>query len=148
MIFKKWLENEFSGVSFPNRGSDTPASDEVKRTGLQPQVDAQEIETKQKKSQDKILAIDSQMKHFEVDIPSGDEESDPKVAKFKSLWDKFKKKWDEIKMKDDNKEDESGQDGLGGTLGNSNFVNSMQQNPNLTPNNVSQLGVGPGNFGG
>ncbi|MGZ7281804.1 hypothetical protein ACXWQV_09660, partial [Streptococcus pyogenes] len=83
-----------------------------------------------------------------VDIPEGDEESSPKVVKFKSLWEKFKKKWDEIKMKDDHKENEGGQDnGLANTLGNSNFVNSMQQRPNMVPPNDNQLPAGPGNYG-
>lgn len=146
MKFKIWFETDAPGIPMINKGSDTPASDEVKRTGLQPQVDAQEIETKQKKSQDKVLAIDGQMKRFEVDIPQGDE-GDEKVNKFKKLWEKFKKKWDEIKMKDDQIEDEGGLDnGLADTSGDSNFVNSMQQHPNMVPPNDNQMPAGPGNY--
>jgi hypothetical protein len=85
------------------------------------------------------------MKRFETEIPTGDEESSPKVVKFKNLWEKFKNKWDEIKMKDDKKENEG--DALGNTLGNSKFVNSKQQHPNMVPPNDNQLPAGPGNYG-
>lgn len=147
MKFKIWFETDSPlGVNAPfanNRGSDSPASDEVKRTGLQPQVDSQEIETKQKNDQDKILAIDGQMKRFEVEIPTGE----GKVKKFKSLWDKFKEKWDEIKMKDETPDEGGLDNGLANTTGDSDYVNNMQQHPNMVPTNQNQLAAGPGNYG-
>ena len=63
--FKQWMEDEASlGAASPemappmvNKNADTTASDEVKRTNLQPQVDSQEIETKSKKEQDRYLKV-------------------------------------------------------------------------------------------
>jgi hypothetical protein len=143
MKFRKWVENEIPTV---NRGSGTPASDEVMRTGLQPQVDSQEIETKQKKGQDKILAIDAMLKRFESEIPEGDDTS--KLKRFKRLWEKLQKKWDEIKMEDDQGEGEGSPDGgLASNLGDTNLTNAMRQHPNMVPPNDNQLPTGPGNYG-
>jgi len=103
MNFKNWVEQEASlGGRFPeigplpvNRGSDTPASDGVKRTGLQPQVDAQELNTKSHKEQDNVLAIDSGMEHMDTALPDGDDTDTPKINRFKKLWDELKEKWEE-----------------------------------------------------
>ena len=147
MRFRTWIEDAGLGSNTPmmmapmdNRGSDTPASDEVKRTGLQPQVDAQEIETKAKKDQDKILAIDGTIERMDKELPQGEADEDShKFNKFKWLWKKFREKWDEIKMKDE--EPTSGEDnGLASTLPDKNYVSTMQQNPNMVP---VQPGQGP-----
>jgi hypothetical protein len=127
--------------SMDNRGSDTPASDEVKRTGLQPQVDSQEIGTKAKKDQDKIMAIDATIQRFDNELPKGESEEDgPKFNKFKWLWDKFKKKWEEIKVRDESPV--PGEDnGLASTLPDKNYIDTMQQHPNMVPEVPNQ---GPG----
>ncbi len=130
----------------PNRGSDTPASDEVKRTGLQPQVDAQEIHTKQKDEQDKILAIDAGIEHLDKEVPEGDVEEMPKINQFKTLWKQFKEKWDELKMSQDTSTDPDGDGGLGDTHGDANYVNAMRQHPNAVPS-LPNYPAGPGTFG-
>lgn len=143
MRFKTWMENEaglgaempttLGSVTSPNRGSDTPASSEVKRTGLQPQVGAEEISTKQKDEQDKIQAIDAEIQRLDKDIPRPGKEESNKLYKFKSLWDKFKEKWEELKTSDDNDEESPTGSGLADTMGDTNFVNTMQQHPNMVP---------------
>ncbi len=148
MNFKNWFESEASlGSMSPemsppmvNRGSDTPASDEVKRTGLQPQVDAQDIDTKTK-NQDRMSAIDSGMEHLEKTLPDDD---DPKVNQFKKLWDQLKKKWEAIKMND---EPPSPEDQGLGDVDDPNYVNMMQQHPNMAITADDQGPHGPGIFG-
>jgi hypothetical protein len=149
MRFRSWMEQDAGlGAATPemmtNRGSDTPASDAVKRTGLQPQVDAQEIETKQKKDQDRLLAIDAAIQRVDKDFPQGKEDS-PKINKFRKLWEKLKEKWDEIKVADDEAR-EPGDNGLAQTSPHSNFMTAMQQSPNMAPTQP-QFPAGPGSFG-
>jgi len=122
-----------------NRGNDAPASDEVKRTGLQPQVDAQDIETKEK-DQDRLLAIDSGIEHLEKTLP---EDDDPKVNQFRELWKELKKKWEAIKMNDEPPSPE--EHGLG-DMDDPDYVNTMQQHPNMALTGDQQP-HGPGIFG-
>lgn len=98
MQFKIWVEERGLGT-IPAYGNNTmtPASDKVKQTGLQPQVDSHEIHTKEKEDTDSVLAIDAKLEKIENEFP---EPKGPKVKKFKKLWDKFKEKWETIKMKD------------------------------------------------
>lgn len=142
MRFNVWMEVEASLgsnmpdmlASMPNRGSNTPASDEVKRTGLQPQVDSQEIHTKEKDEQDKLMAIDAGIERLDKEIPKGSDSDAPKLNKFKEIWNNLKEKWDEIKISDD--EDDQGLDGEGGlgdNVGNNKYTQTMQQNPNMMP---------------
>lgn len=156
MKFRSWLEFSATslggeagmGANIPdilassNRGSDTPASDAVKRTGLQPQVDAQEIETKEKDQQDRILAIDGGVERLDSIVPGGGDA--PKLAKFRSLWQQFKDKWDKIKTTDDAAVSAL-DDGLGDT-NDEKYQSTMRQRPNmvLAPN---QYPAGPGTFG-
>lgn len=129
----------------PNRGSDTPASAEVKRTGLQPQVGAQEIHTKQKDRQDKIQAIDSAVQHFDKDLPGNEDgDEDSKINKFKKLWGDLKQKWEDLKMDQDDEGDDSG--GLGDDNGDEKYTSTMRQNPNMVPA-PQQMPAGPGVFG-
>jgi hypothetical protein len=121
-------------ASMPNRGTDTPASDEVRRTGLQPQVDAEEIHTKEKDEQDKILAIDGSIKRFDSEMPDGSDSDTPKVNKFKEIWNNLKEKWDEIKMDDGSEEDNIG-GGLSGNVGDQKYLKTMHQYPNMMPPN-------------
>lgn len=86
MRFKIWLENEGS----------TPASAEVIRTGLQPQVDAEEIHTSQKDDIDKLMAIDSHMERIKASLRGINTASDKSKAlkdfakKMTSEWENFK----------------------------------------------------------
>lgn len=137
--FQTWrvIRENSVNAGFPEimqKGGDTPASDEVKRTNLQPQVDAQELQTKGKKEQDRILAIDGELERIDANLPSDDEDSD-KVNEFKKLWDKMKKKWDAIKMSDDKTQVEEPEDkgGLGSNMGDPNYLQTMQQHPNMVP---------------
>lgn len=101
MRLRLWLEKEGLGyfgmtnVSGTNRGSNTPASDEVKRTGLQPQVGSDEIDTKEKDETEKLDKIDAELQRMDVELPSS--ETSTKVAKFKQFWNDLKMKWDRIK---------------------------------------------------
>jgi hypothetical protein len=130
----------------PNRGTDTPASDEVKRTGLQPQVDAQEIHTKQKDEQDKILAIDASIERLDKEIPNGKDEKTPKVNKFRELWDKLKEKWDQLKMDASDSDQEPDGDGGLGDAQDPGYTDTMRQYPNMVPAQQN-LPAGPGTFG-
>ncbi len=128
----------------PNRGSDTPASAEVKRTGLQPQVDAQEIETKQKKEQDRLQAIDTGIQRLDQEIPDGDDEDTPKTNRFRKLWEKLKADWDELKVSD-NDDDQEDQSGLGDHQ-QKDYEDTMRKYPNMVPAQ-DQFPAGPGTFG-
>lgn len=138
--FKNWLEDNSLNSDFPelwaDRGSETPASDEVKRTNLQPQVDAQEIQTKAKTEQDKILAIDADIERMSTNLPEGDEDNQ-KLNRFKKLWDKMKEKWEKIKMSDEMPAEDK-PEGLGSNTGNQDFLKQMQQHPNMSPINATQ----------
>lgn len=142
MNFKTWIENETLGTMSPemmtNRGSDTPASDEVKRTNLQPQVDSQEPT---EGNGDEVSAIDAAIEHLEKDLPP-DSESD-KINDFKKLWTKMKEKWDRIKMQ---QPEPSESEGLGNSTGDEHYLNNMKQHPNMIPAGNFQI-HGPGTFG-
>lgn len=153
MNFKSWMENEASlgsgtpemgAMSVTNRGSETNASDAVKQSGLQPQVDSQEIETKSGIEQDAILAIDSEIEHMDMQIPAGDDADSPKINQFKQMWEELKAAWNNIKMANDTPPPESG---FGTDMGDPKYLQMMQQNPNMVPgNDRGQIG-GPGTFG-
>jgi hypothetical protein len=154
--FKRWIEDEASlGGMSPemappavNNGSNTPASDEVKRTNLQPQVDSQEIETKSKKEQDRILAIDSDIEHMSMSLPDGEDADTPKVNKFKQMWDQLKAQWDQVKMMDEIPDDGSEDSGLGSEEGDEDYMKQMQRFPNMVPQTgQNQQQNGPGIFG-
>ena len=154
MNFKIWVEEEGASMGsmtpemMPpiNRGSDAPASDQVKQTGLQPQVDAQEIDTKSKREQDAILAIDSDIEHMSNNMPDGDDTDTPKLNKFKQMWDQLKSAWDEIKMADN---DPAGpQDDALGDAEDRDYTDMMKQHPNMVPSGGEGQGPhGPGIFG-
>ncbi len=100
MKFRSWLSDHGSpGLASPTLGSDVNntdgavASGEVQRTGLQPQVDSQEIRTKQKDQQDKIQAINGALKRLDSELPQGNLEDMPAVKNFRSLFDKLVKQW-------------------------------------------------------
>jgi hypothetical protein len=142
-IFKNWLEDAGLGGMSPelmsDRGSNTPGSDEVKRTNLQPQVDAQD--SPEAKDQDRVLAIDSEIEHLEKNLPDKSKEPSP-TNEFRKLWDDLKLKWDKIKM---NKVPQ-GQEGLGSTGGDPGYLTAMQQAPNMVPASDRNFPHGPGTF--
>jgi hypothetical protein len=147
MSFKTWIEEQemsLGGMSpelMMNRGSETPASDEVKRTNMQPQVDAEE--PKSAKDADRISAIDAGLEHLDSILPNKSE-AGTKTRQFRKIWSDLKKKWDHIKMKNDIPSQED--TGLGNTIGNTRYIQSMQQHPNMVPSNAHQIS-GPGIFG-
>lgn len=126
---------ESFGAPWPNRGSDTPASDEVKRTGLQPQVGAEEIHTKQKEENDEVAAVDAGIEKFDRQINGGGR----RVGEFRRRWQELKDEWQRIKLKDD------GEGGLGDS-DDSDYRKAMLQHPNMVPA-APQLPAGPGTFG-
>lgn len=136
MRFRTWIESEASlNSGFPevypnvNRGAATVASDEVLRTGLQPQVDSQEIHTKQKDEQDKIQAIDATIQRADVEFPQGSSDSQ-KVSEFKKLWDSLKEKWHNLKVQKESPA-ELDTNGLGSAR-DDEFTQMMQRNPNMS----------------
>ena len=147
MSFKTWIEDQemsMGGMSpelMTNRGSEAPASDEVKRTNMQPQVDAQE--PKLAKDVDRVSAIDAGIEHLEKVLPQETDEGS-KSNEFKKLWSQLKEKWDKVKM--DNKAPSPEDIGLGMATGDQKYLQSMQQHPNMVPTNGSQM-AGPGTFG-
>lgn len=151
MKFRTWVEEGSLGSGTPemlppqfvNKGSDTPASDEVKRTGLQPQVDAPN--SKADKEKDAVSAVDSEIAHFDNGIPEEDDDT-PKINQFKQLWDQLKEKWEQIKMSEKQPEEDQ-ETGLGNAK-NDKFTQTMRQFPNMMPMSPqSQDQGGPGTFG-
>jgi hypothetical protein len=147
MNFKTWVEDQemsLGGMSpelMINRGSDTPASDEVKRTNMQPQVDAKEPELA--KDADRVSAIDAGLEHLDTVLPQ-QSEAGSKTSQFKKIWSRFKQKWDQIKQ---GKADQEQEDiGLGASTGDPRYLQAMQQHPNMVPSSGSQI-HGPGTFG-
>ena len=147
MSFRTWIEDQemsLGGMSpelMSNRGSDTPASDEVKRTNMQPQVDAQE--PKLAKDVDRVSAIDAAIEHLDKVVPQ-ESDAGSRTRAFKNMWSQFKRKWDKVKM---NKETPPPEEtGLGQATGDQKYLKAMQQHPNMIPTNGYQIN-GPGTFG-
>lgn len=139
MKLKTWLETD-AGLTtqFPqmqvNRGSSTPASDPVLRTGLQPQVDSEDIHTDQKDEQDKIQAIDGALQRADSEMPQGRQGS-RKLSKFQKMWGTLKEKWEELKI-DKSSDDVVDTNGLGSVQGDEEMLQYMQQNPNSVPPSI------------
>ena len=131
MKFINWLENEHDP---------TVASAEVKRTNLQPQVDSEEIHTKEKEDHDKVMALDAELEQLDSKISGSDS---PRLNKFRELWNELKLKWDEIKVSDPKQPDDGG---LGRETGDQNYLRNMQRYPNMIPAR-DQGPNGPGIFG-
>lgn len=124
----------------PNRGTSTPASDAVRRTGLQPQVDSHEIRTTAKNEQDKIQAIDSILQRIDQEIPDSDSE---KVTKFKKMWNNMKEKWEKLKLNQDLLGKEIETTGLGSNKGDERLISYMQNNPNALLTGPNQVPTSP-----
>lgn len=148
MKFRQWCESEFEsglGTGTPemsqvNRGSDTPGSDEVKRRGLQPQVDTEDVDEKAD-NQDQLGAIDSGIEHLSAAIPR--DTNNPKVNKFKELLDMLRNQWDKVKMQKSDAEPEQGL----GQAEDPKYTDTMRQFPNMVPVQDYSGPHGPGIFG-
>lgn len=125
--FTNWLESMGSLANF-GQGTEAPASDEVKRTGLQPQVDAQDIRTKSKAEQDKISAVDGQLERIDDILASVNEEESPKLMKFKKMWKELLQNWEQIKYQEE--------------MPNKQKSFMMQNQPLSTPQLPHGLGIG------
>ena len=86
MRFKFWVEND-----------QAPASAEVIRSGLQPQVDSQEIKTQQKDDSDKIMAIDSHLQRIAAILPSLKTNESGKMEKVAQFIRETMRTWNQIK---------------------------------------------------
>ena len=95
MEFRTWIENEIDGKA----ADMAPASSEVIKTGLQPQVDAKDIKTRQKDEHDKLMALDGHFQRIATIIPSltGDSDKLKTIARFCK---KVMAKWEELKSDD------------------------------------------------
>jgi|688.fasta_scaffold56382_7 hypothetical protein len=141
MRFKTWIESENSlngripEIFPPNRGTSTPASDMVRRTGLQPQVGSNEIQTDAKDSNDKLLAIDAMLQRVDHELPKTGSD---KIAKFKNLWKSLRQKWEDLKVSDEYSPQEIDTNGLASAAGDEKFMQYMQNNPNAVPTGPNQ----------
>lgn len=137
MRFRTWINSENSlNAGFPevlaqvNKADSVPASAEVIRTGLQPQVDSDQIQTDQKKEQEKIQSLDMAIQ--DIDSKIKDDTGTYKINKFKKIWNKLKNNWEKLKSQENGDLEKVKINGLGGTSGNENLIQMMQQNPNTT----------------
>lgn len=94
MKFSQWLEN---ALEDEQKASIAPSSAEVLRTGLQPQVDAQEINTRQKEEHDKLLAIDSHVERVKSTAEQMDTRGSRKLKLVKMFISKFADEWNALK---------------------------------------------------
>lgn len=133
MRFKMWLEDEISSQAMLQ----APASSEVIRTGLQPQVDAKEIKTKQKEEHEKMMAIDGHIQRIK-NVADGF----PKKSEFKKIkdfCDRIIKQWDQIKAGDEEEQSAGGFEAP-----HPQQIDYMKRNQPLPEN---PRPAGPGTFG-
>jgi hypothetical protein len=91
MRFRTWIESDYRTQQMDA----FPASAEVIRSGLQPQVDSEEIDTDEKAENDKIGAIDAGMQRL-VSMVDGMDVRTAKMKKIKELLKDFDAKWSRI----------------------------------------------------
>lgn len=94
MDFRTWVENLEDNEQQATR---FPASAEVLRTGLQPQVDAEEINTSQKQEHDQLLAIDAHIERLKSATSQINAKDSQKLKAVKQLLTKFLSDWDLVK---------------------------------------------------
>ena len=97
MNFKTWLENEFDSSS-------NDPSAEVSRTGLQPQVDSEDIRTPEKDESDMIRALDGQFERLGTIMQNIESDGSDKIGKIKDFCRNVLDKWGKIKSSNPNKE--------------------------------------------
>lgn len=131
--FKHWFyENEVSTA----QQDAAPASSEVLRTGMQPQVDAQETKTSQKEDHDKMMAIDSQIQRILGMVGGSGTE---KMTAIKKFCNQMAEEWERVK-KGATEPPESNSGGLGGLTPNPKQIQFMQNNQPL-PDGLGQSGM-------
>jgi hypothetical protein len=120
MDFRTWFENDLMTA----QQSNAPASAEVIRSGLQPQVDAQEIKTSQKEEYERIAHIDE----FVGKIIRSSQDINPRVSPrlkdIKTFCEKLARDWTNIK----GDAGDGGQNGLGSFKPNAKTLQSMKNN--------------------
>lgn len=135
MEFRRWLVERLG-----NEADQMPASAEVIRTGLQPQVDAQEIRTRQKDELDLVQAIDSHLQRIRTIVDDIGDVHTRKLLRAKKFCEKVLRRWDGIK-KDEQKPDDRGLDGFEPDEKRARWMKQNQplpENPRI---------AGPGTFG-
>lgn len=150
MEFKKWVEQESSlGSAEPEmappavNNDKAPASAEVTRTGMQPQVGAKT--PTEAATEDKIASIDDKIEDMDYDLDLPDEDDSEKINKFKNLWNKFKERWGSIKNSEETPDPTT--QGFG-DMNAKEYEDMMRSNPNMTRAAQYDQGPhGPGTFG-
>jgi hypothetical protein len=141
--FRMWL-NENKDTVFPDllqKADQAPASAEVIKTGLQPQVDAQEITAKDQEDQDKIMAVDSHVKRIST-VLDNSEKSD-RLKQVAKVWKNFLKDWEQIKMGDQPASDRPIGNGLGDVHASDKYLDYLKQHqPRPEDLQGRQLAVG------
>lgn len=150
--FYKWVEDQQNQSDQPNPDenqagmgqADTSASDEVKRTNLQPQIGTDKI-AKNSADIDSLMAIDSKIQHFDSDIKDVLRDDSESAHQLKGLWSDLRSRWKEFKQKKENSVD-NGDYGLGSEGGDSGYRKQMYDHPNATPPQ-DEVPPGPGTLG-
>lgn len=156
MNFKLWIEDEASlnGITPEIRpqpeidtdNNDTPASNGVIRSGLQPQVDGQKSEPKSMVDQDKVGAIDADLERLRATYANSGVNNGSRINKFRQMLDSLINQWNSVKMSDSRPENSEDVTGLGQTMGDQQYLKMMQQHKNATPV-TPEVPNGPGTFG-
>lgn len=136
MSFKIWLENDLALANA------APASGEVIRTGLQPQVGSHEIHTDQKAGHDKMMALDGHIQRVQQ-VGDSIQRGTPQLDDIKAFCKKVAHEWELLKT--GVKPDIHDKDGLGSYSPNPRQVNFMKDNQPLPE---APRATGPGTFGG
>jgi hypothetical protein len=89
MQFRQWLERQ---EELEAKASAMPASAQVIRSGLQPQVNSQEIKTVPKEHFDRMAAVDGHMERIRHAIKGEKSELRKVCDRMLELWDGFKNK--------------------------------------------------------
>jgi len=118
--FIQWVENSL------DQQADSPASAEVIRTGLQPQVDVEDS-IKSKEDHDQIMALDSHIQRMK-EVARRSRLRGGQGKKIQSLIQQFADVWDEII---NSNPDESDADGLGNENPSQDQLNYMKDNQPL-----------------
>lgn len=126
--FITWIENDLKPEI------DSPASSEVIRTGLQPQVDA-ENSMREKDSRDEVMALDSHIQRM-IEVARRMKSSNETSKLIKSLVHQFGKKWNEILTDTTH---QSAEEGLGSENPSKDQINYMKDNQPLPDNRGGYL---------
>lgn len=123
LTFSQWIENSL-GNALSN-----PASSNVLRTGLQPQVNSQEIPTQQKENVDGIMALDSHIQRLKEVAHQITQKKSDKSERIKKLVSSFVKEWENLTKEETQDYDK---EGLGSYKPSENELEFMRNNQPLT----------------